>query len=218
MRTSLPLAKWASFQGDSKSQENAYICVEAHGFSRGFNSEKMKTALAAVVHRHGPQKRASVRAMEMGWERTFFVTAVAWQQRCIFSNDTLPRMLIETLYLYRTEKRFALHAFVVMPEHMHLLITPAEIVSIEKAMQLIKGGFSFRVRKERPNLLIWEKSFTNHRIRDAEDFERHREYIHQNPVRKGLVHAAGEYAYSSAHPGFELDPPPVATAAKAGSF
>ncbi len=156
--------------------------------------------------------------METGWERTFFVTAVTWQRHCIFSNDDLPKKLIETIYGYRAEERFALHAFVIMPEHMHLLITPGEVVSLEKAMQLIKGGFSFRMRRERPNLLVWEKSFTNHRIRDAEDYENHREYIHQNPVRTGLVRLASEYPYSSAHSGFELDPAPLATAAKAGIF
>ncbi len=156
--------------------------------------------------------------MESGWKRTFFITAVTWQRRCIFSNDVLARTLIETIYGYRAEKRFALHAFVIMPDHMHLLITPGEVLSLERAMQLIKGGFSFRVRKQRPNLLIWEKSFTNHRIRDAEDYERHRGYIHQNPVRRGLVGVASEYAFSSAHLGFEVDPPPVVTAAKAGAL
>ena len=156
--------------------------------------------------------------METGWERTFFATAVTWQRRCLFSSDAVARTLLETIYTYRAEKRFALHAFVIMPEHMHLLITPGEVISLENAMQFIKGGFSFRMRKERPNLLIWEKSFTNHRIRDVEDYERYREYIHQNPVRRGLVRLASEYPYSSAHSGFELDPPPVATAAKAGVF
>ncbi len=155
--------------------------------------------------------------METGWERTFFVTAVTWQRRCIFSSDALPRMLLQTIHGYRVEGRFALHAFVIMPEHMHLLITPGKVVSLERTMQFIKGGFSFRMRKERPNLLIWEKSFTNHRIRDEEDYERHREYIHQNPVRRGLVRLASEYRYSSAYSGFELDLPPVA-AAKAGSL
>ncbi len=156
--------------------------------------------------------------MESGWERTFSVTAVSWQRRCIFSNEVLPWMLIETMYSYRAERRFALHAFVIMPEDLHLLITPGEVLSLEKAMQLIKGGFSFRVRKERPNLLVWEKSFTNHRIRDITDFEKHREYIHLNPVRRGLARVAEEFRYSSAFPGFEVDPAPVATAAKAVSF
>ena len=61
---------------------------------------------------------------------------------------------------------------------------------------------------------IWQKGFTDHRIRDAEDFEAHRNYIHQNPVEKRPVESAAEYRYSSAFPGFKLDAwPPAAEAA-----
>jgi REP element-mobilizing transposase RayT len=71
------------------------------------------------------------------------------------------------------------------------------------------GGFSFRVKKELAfKFLVWEESFTNHRIRDAEDYQRHRDYIHNNPVEAGLVKTLSEYLYSSAHPGMELDPAP----------
>jgi hypothetical protein len=55
---------------------------------------------------------------------------------------------------------------------------------------------------------IWEKSFTNHRIRDESDYEKHRSYIHLNPVRAGLVEFPQDYPYSSAHPGFTLDEAP----------
>jgi putative transposase len=84
-------------------------------------------------------------------------------------------------------------------------------------MQFVKGGFSYRLGKLRPNLMVWEKSFTNHRIRDKRDYTQHREYIHRNPVRRHLALAASEFPYSSAYPGFELDPPPFSTAAKAAS-
>jgi putative transposase len=106
--------------------------------------------------------------------------------------------------------RYLLHEFVVMPDHFHLIVTPAADVSLEKAGQYIKGGFSFRAKRELAfRFLVWqEKSFTNHRIRDAEDYQRHREYIHQNPVKAGLVKIASAYPYSSAFPGMELDPAP----------
>jgi len=55
---------------------------------------------------------------------------------------------------------------------------------------------------------IWERSFTNHRIRDAADYERHRSYIHLNPVRAGLIDLSEDYPYSSAHAGFALDEAP----------
>lgn len=148
-------------------------------------------------------------------KRTFFVTTVTWQRRLILQSEALAREFLSTLYDYRAAGRFALHAFVIMPDHVHLLLTPAATLSLERAMQFIKGGFSYRVGKTRPNLMVWEKSFTNHRIRDEQDYEQHREYIHQNPVRRRLAQVANEFPYSSAHAGFELDSSPFATTAKA---
>lgn len=99
----------------------------------------------------------------------------------------------------RALKRLLLHEFVVMPDHLRLILTPAPNVSLEKAVQYIKGGFSFRAKKELGyKHLIWEESFNDHRIQDDEDYERHREYIHHNPVKAGLVKTASEYPYSSA--------------------
>ncbi|HYN15410.1 MAG TPA: transposase [Terriglobales bacterium] len=93
--------------------------------------------------------------------RTFFVTTVTWQRRLILQSDALARELLSTLYDYRAAGRFALHEFVIMPDHVHLLVTPAAMLTLERAMQLIKGGFSYRVGKARPNLMVWEKSFTS---------------------------------------------------------
>jgi putative transposase len=92
-----------------------------------------------------------------------------------------------------------------MPEHFHLLLTPSEI-TLERAMQFIKGGYSYAVKERLRNPIeIWERGFTDHRIRDAEDFEHHRRYIHQNPVERGLVAEPSEFRYCSAFPGFMLD-------------
>ena len=76
-------------------------------------------------------------------------------------------------------------------------------------MQFIKGGYSHCFMKETGSRMeIWEKSFTNHRIRDEGDYERHRSYIHMNPVRAKLVEFPKDYPYSSAHAGFPLDEAP----------
>jgi hypothetical protein len=77
---------------------------------------------------------------------------------------------------------------------------------LEKAVQFIKDGFSYRVKKELgSNLEIWQKGFSDHRIRDAADYWGHVEYIRQNPVKKGLAARPEEYEFSSAHAGFDLD-------------
>jgi putative transposase len=142
--------------------------------------------------------------------RTFFVTSVTNGRRALLQSERMACLLLDVLYSYRSQGRFLLHEFVIMPNHFHLLITPADDVSLEKALQFIKGGFSYRARKElRFNSAIWEAGFTNHRIRDSEDYQHHRAYIHENPVKANLVKSCVMYPYSSAFPGMELDVVPL---------
>jgi putative transposase len=80
---------------------------------------------------------------------------------------------------------------------------------LERALQLVKGGFSFRAKRELGFAgEIWEKSFYDRRVRDWEEYCAYRSYIHMNPVKKGLAVVPGEYPYSSARPGFVLDAVP----------
>jgi putative transposase len=76
-------------------------------------------------------------------------------------------------------------------------------------MQFIKGGFSFRTKRELGFAgEIWEKSFYDHRVRDWQEYCAFRRYIHQNPVKKGLAMVPEEYPYSSARSGVVLDTVP----------
>jgi putative transposase len=141
--------------------------------------------------------------------RTFFVTSVTWRRRSIFQAEPLARLFLDTLRHCRAQQRYLPHEFVLMPEHFHLLLTPMPAVSLEKALQLIKGGFSFRAKQEMGlNLEIWQPGPTNHRIRGTADYARHVAYIRENPVKRHLVARAEEYPYSSACRVLEVDPAP----------
>ncbi len=119
----------------------------------------------------------------------------------------MARLFVEVLQHYRLQKKYLLHEFVVMPDHFHLLITPTE--TLERALQLIKGGFSYRAKKELGFIReIWQPSYYDRRVRDIEEYRAFRQYIHMNPVKKRLVSGAAEYSYSSTHPGFDLDDTP----------
>jgi putative transposase len=73
---------------------------------------------------------------------------------------------------------------------------PGEM-TIEKALQLIKGGLSYRLKKEFGyEGEIWQRGFFEVRINNKQSFSRHREYIVQNPVKAGLVATAEQYPYS----------------------
>ncbi len=134
------------------------------------------------------------------------ISSATWGRRSLFSREPWARLLIDTLYHYRGSA-YLLHEFVVMPDHIHILLTPR--TSLEKAVQFIKGGFSFRAKRELGSSMeVWQKGFSDHRIRDAGDYRHHVLYIQENPVRKHLCERAGEYPYSSAFAGIELDPVP----------
>lgn len=141
-------------------------------------------------------------------ESTYFVTANVIERKCLFHVDKIARLFIEVLLSYRARKKYLLHEFVVMPDHIHLIITPTGI-TLERAMQLAKGGFSFQLNrglklKRDP----WQPSFFDRRIRDSLEYEKFKNYIWQNPVKRFLAKTPQEYPYSSANPAFKLDPVP----------
>jgi len=140
---------------------------------------------------------------------TYFVTSRTWQSRPVFVKDSVCKVLVETLLRYRDENAYDAHAFVLMPDHFHALMTPAEDKTLERVMQYIKCGCAHTIREELQfKFPIWQRGFSDHRIRNAEDYEIHVRYIEQNPVKKGLVGAPQDYRWSSASGRFVLDEPP----------
>ena len=91
------------------------------------------------------------------------------------------------------------HDFVIMPNHVHILMTLPGEMSLEKAMQLIKGSFSYRANKELGfRGEIWQRGYSDVRILDDQSFQRHREYIENNPVKAGLANRPAEYPFGTA--------------------
>jgi putative transposase len=135
--------------------------------------------------------------------QTYMVSTETWGRRSLFQAERWAKLLIDTLYHYRGQT-YLLHEFVVMPDHIHVLMTPQ--TSLERAVQFIKGGFSYRAKKELgSNMEVWQRGFSDHRIRDANDYAIHVCYIHNNPVKEQLCERPEDFPYSSSYPGFELD-------------
>jgi putative transposase len=138
---------------------------------------------------------------------TYFITSATYMKQSLFESERMAGFFLQVLENYRHQKKFLRHEFVLMPDHFHLLLTPTE--TLEKAVQLIKGGFSFRAKKELGfGGEIWEHSFHDRRVRDELEYEGFREYIHQNPVKRGLAAVAREYPFSSAAGALLLDAVP----------
>jgi REP-associated tyrosine transposase len=141
-------------------------------------------------------------------ERTFFVTTSTWGKTNLLQSARAAELFIQTLCEYRVQGKYRLHAFVVMPNHFHVLLTLGKDVTVERAMQFIKGGFSFRAGRELGiRTPFWQKGFSEIRVLDSETFEDQRRYIHNHPVEAHLVEDPRQYPYSSAT-STDLDPIP----------
>ena len=107
-------------------------------------------------------------------------------------------LFIDVLRQYMRAGKFKIHDFVVMRNHVHLLITVGNSMSIEKAMQLIKGNFSYRARTELGlNCEIWQRGFSDVRVNDDRSFRAHQRYIYNNPVKGRLAATPEGFPYSS---------------------
>jgi putative transposase len=149
---------------------------------------------------------------------TYFVTTNTWQRRELFRRKAVASIVEETIFRYRDLGHFLLHRYVLMPDHFHVLLTPGASMPLERAIQLIKGGSSHEIGlhlgKRFP---IWQPGFTEHQVRNQQDFDEHVFYIDWNPVKAKLVTKPEEYRHGSACGTRPLDLWPVASGAEAPS-
>jgi putative transposase len=136
----------------------------------------------------------------------YFVTTDTWQRRALFTKPDPARIVIEQILSCREKGFLKLHAFALMPEHLHILMTPGEIASLEKAMMMIKGGSSFRIKKELLYAFpIWMSGYHDRWIRDIHEYRIRKQYIEQNPVKARLATTPAEYNWGSASGKFPID-------------
>ena len=111
------------------------------------------------------------------------------------------------LFEYRDKGYYLVHRFVVMPDHLHVILTPGTTTTLAKAMGLIKGGSSFDIGKTvAMKFPVWHEGFAEHLIRDQNDYDTHVRYIDLNPVKAGLTREPGEYPHCSLNEKYRLDP------------
>jgi putative transposase len=126
--------------------------------------------------------------------RTYFLTFVTAQRRRLFQVTNTADMMREHLQQQRRKNRLELYAFVIMPDHVHMLLTAAHNVSLEKAAQYIKGGFSFLLGSK---LDVWERGYNETQVKTPDQFQAFQSYIEENPARARLVSATADYLHSS---------------------
>jgi putative transposase len=121
----------------------------------------------------------------------FITTRIKNEGRFLTEHEA--EIVVNTILDSSTRKEITLYAYVIMPNHVHLLIKPTSY-GISKAMQFIKGRSSRQMNEGN----FWQKGFFDFGILTEEKFREKFNYIHSNPVKWGLVKEAENYKYSSA--------------------
>jgi putative transposase len=105
--------------------------------------------------------------------------------------------------LEQMRRRFQMrvYGYVVMPEHVHLLVSEPDGEMLSRAVQMLKSRVSIQARKEHKRaageMPFWQTRYFDHNVRNYEGFVTQLRYIHRNPVKRGLCAAPEDWPWSS---------------------
>ena len=120
---------------------------------------------------------------------------------CWLRQEGLAKLVAEALQFFDGE-RYALGAWVVMPNHVHAVVRPEGEHLLDEILRSWKG-YTGRVANQalgRIGQSFWAREYYDHWIRDDAEHARFTAYIHDNPRKAGLCAVAAEWPWSSAHP------------------
>lgn len=128
----------------------------------------------------------------------YFITTITSDRNPIFSVPMNCELLITILTYYKFKNDYNISSFVIMPDHVHIIIQPILEDTISDIMKNIKGSFSrFYNKINNSSGSVFQKGYYDTIIRDEKQLYEIMEYIHNNPVKKEIVTSAREYKYSS---------------------
>ena len=132
---------------------------------------------------------------------TYFFTVVTYNREFLFADDNRVAQLRRSMRVVKAKRPFAVVAGVVLPNHIHCMWTqPKDDANFSSRWQMIKTEFSRHVPatvRMDGSKTVWQPRFYEHLIRDDDDFHRHLDYIHYNPVKHGMVTTPAEWPHSS---------------------
>jgi putative transposase len=131
----------------------------------------------------------------------YFFTVVTSRRPPLFGRPERVELLREAIRDVKRRRPFEIQAMVVLPDHLHAVWQiPGGDADFSRRWRDIKHHVSSRIDapvNRRGEKEIWQRRFWEHAIRDEDDWRRHIDYIHYNPVKHGLARAAREWPYSS---------------------
>jgi len=131
----------------------------------------------------------------------YFFTVVTHDRAQVFINEERVEVLREAFRKVMAVRPFQIDAMVVLPEHLHCIWRmPEGDADYSSRWREIKKAVSRQIdttTNKRNERMVWQRRFWEHAIRDEEDWRKHVDYIHFNPVKHGLAKLPGEWRWSS---------------------
>ncbi len=126
----------------------------------------------------------------------FSITICVADRRPVFGNPSLARDAVDHLLALSSKCGVALYAYCVMPDHIHVLLSPNGNTGVVEFVRLLKGRISTALRRLGVTGHLWQRSFHDRAIRREENLIEVIQYILHNPVRAGLVEDWRSYPFS----------------------
>jgi putative transposase len=128
----------------------------------------------------------------------YFITSVTYLRQRFFVDDDNCNILLRVLQFYRDRLNFSIFGYVILPDHFHAVIQVPEDKSISTIMHSTKRGSAYQINQSSNRRgPVWQAGYYEHVIRDEKDLKGRLDYIHNNPLKAGLVKELEEYKYSS---------------------
>lgn len=129
-------------------------------------------------------------------KQSHFITFSCYQRLPFLWNEHLRDIFVESLETVRRRYGLRVYGYVVMPEHVHLLVSEPDIEILARAIQALKVSVVRRATDIHTGTL-WQKRYYDHNVRTYESFIGKLRYIHRNPVKRGLVQKPEDWRWSS---------------------
>ena len=132
--------------------------------------------------------------------QSHFLTFSCYRRRANFSSPDVYDLFVQCLEDMRRRFAMCIYGYVVMPEHVHLLVNEPEHATLAEAMHFLKLSFTKRLRSQTGAMessSFWQKRYYDRNVRDAREFAIKLRYLHRNPVKRGLVEEPEAWKWSS---------------------
>lgn len=131
--------------------------------------------------------------------RCYFITTNSADGTPLFANPQVAQIMLNALLHLRLEGRLKLHAFVIMPNHLHFVASLGLKEELSRLMHSLKSYTAKEINRSlRTKGKVWQRGYYSHGVRNERDMEEKISYITLNPVRAGLSETAEDYRFSSA--------------------